>query len=658
MIGVARLLALVALILPVSAAVEGAPSAVAASASIGGTVQAAGVALPDYTVTLYAAGTSSAQELGSTTTAADGSFTIGYEPPDPTAVLYLEAREAPPATGVRALWSVLGPGTPPSSVVVNEVTTVATAYAMAQFTDGVAIAGPSPGLPNAASMAHDVADVVTGERSSVLLTSPNGDETRARDTFDSLANAVVACVESDTSCDALFAAATSPTGSVPADTYAAIVDIAHSAWYHLDEVYAVTLLGSTPHQPALTAAPPGWTLALRFNGNGLGGPGNIVIDEQGNLWVNENYDYSTDINQVVCGSGVVSKFLPNGQPAPGSPYAGGGLNGAGWGIGRDPFGDIWVGNFGFASKDCANPPPHNSVSQFHSDGTAVSPDTGWTQGGISWPQATVSDDTGTIWIANCGNSSVTQFPGGDPNAARQLTGLGVTQPFSIAFGKDGTAFVTGSASDTVAMIGPDGTPRPGSPISGPFRTPMGVATDSTGHVWVTNQGAAAPNCPQFDNVSPGSPSVALLGPDGTPVAGTPFTGGGIRLPWGIAVDGNDNVWVADFGGQRVSEFCGVPTIDCHPGAGTGSPISPDTTGYGFDGLTRNTGVAIDPSGNVWLMNNWRQDPLVPNPGGHEIVAFLGMAGPVQPAAPRERPTPAAPVTPVATPVAVVPRFTG
>ena len=63
-------------------------------------------------------------------------------------------------------------------------------------------------------------------------------------------------------------------------------------------------------------------------------------------------------------------------------------------------------------------------------------------------------------------------------------------------------------------------------------------------------------------------------------------------------------------------------------------ISPDGTGYGFLGLERNTAVAIDPSGNVWLMNNWIDVPnLQTNPGGHEIVAFVGLAGPVQPPAP-------------------------
>lgn len=49
-----------------------------------------------------------------------------------------------------------------------------------------------------------------------------------------------------------------------------------------------------------------------------------------------------------------------------------------------------------------------------------------------------------------------------------------------------------------------------------------------------------------------------------------------------------------------------------------------------DALVRNTGVQIDPSGNVWLTNNWIQDAFFfqTNPGGHELVVFIGLAAPV------------------------------
>jgi hypothetical protein len=45
-------------------------------------------------------------------------------------------------------------------------------------------------------------------------------------------------------------------------------------------------------------------------------------------------------------------------------------------------------------------------------------------------------------------------------------------------------------------------------------------------------------------------------------------------------------------------------------------------------LSRNTNVSIDPSGNVWLSNNWDIMPVPINPGGHEVVVLIGLAAPV------------------------------
>ena len=82
--------------------------------------------------------------------------------------------------------------------------------------------------------------------------------------------------------------------------------------------------------------------------------------------------------------------------------------------------------------------------------------------------------------------------------------------------------------------------------------------------------------------------------------------------------------------NRVSHFCGVDTSRCPPTKqGVGKAISPDGTGYTSNALDRNTGIAIDPSGNVWVVNNWKQIPLVTNPGGHSIAVMVGAAAPVK-----------------------------
>jgi len=137
-----------------------------------------------------------------------------------------------------------------------------------------------------------------------------------------------------------------------------------------------------------------------------------------------------------------------------------------------------------------------------------------------------------------------------------------------------------------------------------------------------------------------NPSVTMFqAKDRTPHPGSPFTGGGITLPWGIAVDGDDTVWVFNFSNvpplnksgvpTAVSRFCGVDATKCPPGMKVGDPISP-STGYQSDSLERITGGQIDPSGNVWLTNNWKIDgnPAV-NPGGNAVVIAIGAAAPLK-----------------------------
>jgi hypothetical protein len=41
-------------------------------------------------------------------------------------------------------------------------------------------------------------------------------------------------------------------------------------------------------------------------------------------------------------------------------------------------------------------------------------------------------------------------------------------------------------------------------------------------------------------------------------------------------------------------------------------------------------VEVDPSGNLWITNNWKRTPLPrKNPGGYEMVVYVGVAGPVR-----------------------------
>ncbi len=323
------------------------------------------------------------------------------------------------------------------------------------------------------------------------------------------------------------------------------------------------------------------------------------------------------------------KLTPTGADAPGAPYSGGGVYGAGFGIAVDPTGNAWISNFGFQGSDCAIPAYAGSVSKSTTDGAPASPATGYTEN-ISQPQGTAADQNGNIWIANCGSNSVTKYPGGNAAAEKTFSGVGLLRPFGLAMDGAGNAWISSSGNNGVVGLSPSGDQLLSQIFTDErIQAPLGIAVDSQGNVWTANSGAIDLPC-GGNQGRPflGKASVAKLSRVGKTMKASVFTGGGITVPWGIAVDGDDNVWVANFGGQRLSEFCGVKASKCPAGVETGDPISPDT-GYTSDALTRNTGVVIDPSGNVWLANNWMTLPIQANPGGHGLVVFVGLATPIK-----------------------------
>lgn len=609
------------------------------------------------TVFVYRAGTNGATLVGKGDTDRSGNFSVQVRLDDSGDVYYAIASKGRNIV----LMSTLG-STPPDNFTINEMTTVASAYAFAQFLTDTTVSGPRLSLQIAAGMAENLVAASTGKPARALTRSPNGDETNAWRVLGTLSNVLTACVlDLRNACSDLYAATPSQRRDFPGNTLQAILNIARNPAASLSAIFELGDIRQA-YSPALTRRQgpdsndqlqrlDAWTLAFKVNDTGsgscpFGGPANVAFDKQGYVWINHNVVQGTP-DSTHCN--VVLK--PNGEPSDGkggtpiSPLIGGGLTGPGFGIAIDALGNVWTGNFGWGQ----DLPATGGVSQFSPQGNPLSPRNGWTANTYR-VQGIASDKRNNIWMASYFNDSLVIFPAGDATAAIGYSDEN-THPFGMAISGDGSGWVsyTGSATVSRFIFQRGEITKQSTTALEAGSNPKGIAIDSQGNAWV---------------VTGKNSTVSLINPAGKLLDG--YTRRGLFGPWGVSVDARDNIWVANFGddvniGEKYSivQLCGATTANCPPGARTGDAISPPT-GYtlpsggsevllhsglplygrlappSYRPLMRLTSANIDMAGNIWVANNWKPNSLndiLSDPGGDGMVIFIGLGAPTMPLAP-------------------------
>lgn len=553
------------------------------------------------------------------------------------------------------LMASLGTG-PITSVRINELTTVASAYAFAQlFRNDYSIGGNALSLSIAAGMAENLVSARSGSASTVIQTSPNGYETNTWSALGTLANVLAGCTQGvANACTNLFALTPSSNGTTPTNTLQAIVNIALNPAVNVSGIYDLggVVTSYTPslntNQGPNSSAPlqklDAWTMAVKVNNTGssscpFGGPANVAFDVNGYAWINNNVIQGTP-NSTDC----LIVLQPNGQPAdglantPSSPVTGGGILGSGFGVAIDKLGYIWSGSFGWGN----NLPTSGAVAKLSPVGVPISPAVGYTSG-LLRVQGTAVDQSNNIWMASYGNNAVVVYPN-QTTSPVSFTDSNV-EPFGMAISSDGYAWVTYTGSDTVSKLrySNGGISKLFTVTLPSGSNPKGVAVDSLGNAWVA-AGATS--------------TVYAINASGT-IVGT-YTGQGINGPRGISLDAKGNVWVANFGTSSPSarysvvQLCGA-TSNCPSGIAMGSAITP-STGYTLPSagsqvllnsgqplygtgappsylpLMRLTSVNADMAGNIWAANNWKPsglNDLLLNPGGDGMVIFVGVAAPTK-----------------------------
>jgi hypothetical protein len=648
----------------------------AAAVRIEGLVQGGGGALANSTVTLWATTAGQPRQLAQARTNGDGQFELNsQETIGGDTILYLVANGGTPAVNKSsgdnpaiALLSVLG-NAPPSKVVVNEMTTVASVWTHAQFLDGTAIKGNALGLKIAAGNVPNFIDLQTGGWGGAIQDPLNSGQTPTMANFATLADMLSGCVTRTTAdaCNKLFAAATPPTGTAPTDTLTAAQSIAHYPWYRperlfvlLDEFYSVPAgktMRAVPFMPYLSFPPSAWVLPLKFDGGGYRAGGKAMFDSEGNLWVGDNFTIGWQAQDALW-QGNATKFAPNGRPL--SPittgFSGGGMQGGTFGAAVDAKDNAWLGSYG-----------GKSIAVFDKNGKPLTPPEGITfDGKLGLMQGIIVTRSGDVWALGLSKNQLLYFPKGDWTKGKMVCeGRDVEPcksflgPFHLGIDQQDRIWVTNAIGGHVTRF-PASDPSKVEKFSTGW-SGSGLGIDSQGNVWVTNRlgnsmrGALvvaelAVTALRGGNPDPdltramakqhgGDGSVTLLRPDGSQYPGSPFKGGGLPGPWAATIDGNDNVWISNFAqpNSPIVELCGTRTENCPPGFKTGDQISPPN-GYVGGGLQMQTDLAIDPAGNVWVMNNWQDidscleipdEVLSTRCGGQGVVIFYGMAKPVR-----------------------------
>lgn len=158
-------------------------------------------------------------------------------------------------------------------------------------------------------------------------------------------------------------------------------------------------------------------------------------------------------------------------------------------------------------------------------------------GGLNAPTAIATDQSGNVWVTNSGVSSnspsVSQFNNaGSPNAAFGANGLYLSGATAggLAIDLSGNAWIT-TSDNNVLEVSSSGSILTTLSNNG-LNDPTGVAIDGNGYIWAVNSASGANSVSGFDNT-------------GAALANSPFTGGGIAAPAGIAINGNANANCAD-----------------------------------------------------------------------------------------------------------------
>jgi serine/threonine-protein kinase len=228
--------------------------------------------------------------------------------------------------------------------------------------------------------------------------------------------------------------------------------------------------------------------------------------------------------------------------------------------------------------------PNVTVSTFAGSTTSGSTDGQGTAAKFYAPQGIAIDASGNVYVADDGNNEI-----------RKITPGGLVSTFA-------GSTIKGSAD--------------GQGTAASFNQPKGIAVDASGNVYVAD---ALNN--EIRKITPGGLVSTFAGSTTSGKADGQGTTASFNQPNGVAVDASGNVYVADTYNQEIRKITPGGLVSTIAGSG---PLSiGHTNGQGVAAtFDFPTGISVDASGNVYVVDETNNEIRIITPGG-SVSTFAG-----------------------------------
>ena len=297
-------------------------------------------------------------------------------------------------------------------------------------------------------------------------------------------------------------------------------------------------------------------------------PNGVTVDSAGNIYIS---DYASSTIRKVNTAGIISTvagyatepmmFTGDGVPATQSSiYLGDRHNG----LAVDKAGNLYIADYG-----------HNRVRKVDTSGiiTTVAGSDAHGFGGDGGPATSASlfnpsdvalDSAGNLYIADTNNFRIRKV-----DTSGNISTFAGTGPAATSSGDGGPAA-------SAALV-----------------TPLGVAVDKQGNVYIADQDGFVVRKVNTQGIIS---TVAGNNTSGFSGDGGPATSAQMASPYGVAVDGSGNIYIADYNNSRVREVsAGIMSTAAGRGSGGIGDGGPPTDA-GLDPA----GVAVDSAGNLYI----------------------------------------------------------